>query len=200
LATVALWLLERRLHHIVGDMGIIAIIPLIAFFGTGVLKKEDFNNFLWTVIMLAMGGLALGEAVNSSGLLEAIAIVVKAQVTGYGLLHTMFIFIVLMLVVATFISHTVAAVILLPVVFEVGSVLPDPHPRLLVMGATMMCSCAMGLPVSGFPNMNAIMLEDATGRTYLKTSDFIHNGIPASILAAGVIMTLGYAIMSFMAF
>lgn len=47
--------------------------PAVAFFGFGVLSKDDFNGFLWNVVMLAMGGLALGEAVKSSGLLLTIA-------------------------------------------------------------------------------------------------------------------------------
>ena len=51
----------------------LAIIPLVAFFGFGVLSKDDFNGFLWNVVMLAMGGLTLGEAVQSSGLLAAIS-------------------------------------------------------------------------------------------------------------------------------
>lgn len=53
-------------------MGVIAILPMVAFFGTGILSKDDFNSFLWHVVMLAMGGLALGEAVKSSGLLQTI--------------------------------------------------------------------------------------------------------------------------------
>jgi di/tricarboxylate transporter len=51
----------------------------VAFFGFGVLSKDDFNGFLWNVVMLAMGGLALGEAVKSSGLLLTIA-----TVRGFG--------------------------------------------------------------------------------------------------------------------
>lgn len=43
-------------------MGIIAVLPLVAFFGFDVLRKDDFNSFLWNVVMLAMGGMALGEA------------------------------------------------------------------------------------------------------------------------------------------
>ncbi|RKP11722.1 SPX domain-containing protein, partial [Piptocephalis cylindrospora] len=82
--TVILWCLESHLHSIVGDMGVLAIIPLVAFFGTGVLSKEDFNNFLWTVIMLAQGGIALGKAVESSGLLHTIARTIQASVHGYG--------------------------------------------------------------------------------------------------------------------
>ena len=57
-----------------------------------------------------------------------------------------------------------------------GLRLQDPHPKLLVMGAALMCSGAMGLPVSGFPNMTAIALEDAFGRTYVTTLDFLMVG------------------------
>ena len=53
----------------------------------------------------------------------------------------------------------------------------EPHPQLLVMGAGLMCSGAMGLPVSGFPNMNAVALEDQTGQNYLTTADFLKVGI-----------------------
>jgi len=56
-----------------GEMGVLAIIPLVGFFGFGVLDKDDFNGFLWNVVMLAMGGLALGDAVQSSGLLLTIS-------------------------------------------------------------------------------------------------------------------------------
>lgn len=37
--TIALWCAEKSLERYVGDMGIIAVIPLLAFFGTGILSK-----------------------------------------------------------------------------------------------------------------------------------------------------------------
>jgi len=39
LVTIGLWCVEHRIEPLVGDMGIIAIIPIVAFFSTGVLKK-----------------------------------------------------------------------------------------------------------------------------------------------------------------
>ena len=39
LVTIGLWCVEHRIEASVGDMGIIAIIPIVAFFSTGVLKK-----------------------------------------------------------------------------------------------------------------------------------------------------------------
>lgn len=135
-------------------MGVVAIIPLVLFFGTGVLTKEDFNNFLWTIIILAAGGLALGKAVSSSGLLHLIANAITHEVKEMGLYTVMVVFASLILVVATFISHTVAALIFLPVVRQVGIDMGNSHSNLLVMGSALMCSAAMGLPTSGFPNMS----------------------------------------------
>lgn len=37
--TIALWCAEKSVEGYVGDMGVIAIIPLLAFFGTGILSK-----------------------------------------------------------------------------------------------------------------------------------------------------------------
>ena len=51
------------------------------------------------------------------------------------------------------------------------------------------------IQVSGFPNMTAISLEDATGRTYVKTWDFLKVGILSSILTYIVLVTVGYALM-----
>jgi len=196
LVTIGLWCVSHQLEGVFGDMGVIAIIPIVLFFGTGILTKEDFNNFLWTIIILAAGGLALGKAVNSSGLLKTIALTITDGVAGVSLYGVTCIFAGLIAVVATFISHTVAALIVLPLVREVGASMADPHPNLLVMSSVLMASAAMGLPTSGFPNMTAIMMEDPqTGQRYLQVRHFITRGIPATALAYVVIVTLGYGIM-----
>ncbi|ORZ39456.1 SPX domain-domain-containing protein [Catenaria anguillulae PL171] len=177
LLTIVLWCVESAIESWVGDMGIIALVPIVVFFGSGVLNKDDFNNFLWSVIMLAMG--------------------LCPRHVVWGVLFT---FSALVLVVATFISHTVAALIVLPIVAEVGNQMADPHPRLLVMGAALMCSGAMGLPISGFPNMNAISQEDATGKPYLRTWDFVKVGVPASVGVWLAILTMGYGTMWYLAY
>ena len=89
----------------------------------------------------------------------------------------------IVLVVTSFISHTVGALIILPVVAQVGAALPHPEARTMVMAAgtfllkltraALMCSGAMGLPVSSFPNMNAISLDGPTGLPWLSIIDFI---------------------------
>ena len=135
LITIALWCVTHQLEHVFGDMGVVAVIPIVLFFGTGILTKEDFNNFLWTIIILAAGGLSLGKSVESSGLLHTIAGSISEKVYGMSLYGVLVVFSGLILVIATFISHTVAALIFLPLVQRVGASMDQPHPNLLVMGS-----------------------------------------------------------------
>lgn len=211
LVTIGLWCASHQMESIFGDMGVIAIIPIVLFFGIGILTKEDFNNFPWTIIILAAGGLSLGKAVKSSGLLHTVAGIVTKEVEGMSLYVVLVVFSALILVIATFISHTVAALIILPLVFDVGISMDEPHPNLLVMGGVLMCSAAMGLPTSGFPNMSklsldlmcffsdifvaAIMKEDPTGQRYLRVKHFISRGVPSSIITLVVVVTMGYGLM-----
>ncbi|KAI1453164.1 SPX-domain-containing protein [Annulohypoxylon moriforme] len=159
IATIGLWCASHQLESTFGDMGVIAIIPIVLFFGIGILTKEDFNNFPWTIIILAAGGLALGKAVKSSGLLHTVAEGISQEVNGVDLYGILIIFSSLTLVIATFISHTVAALIILPLVSDIGKDMDEPHPNLLVMAAALMCSAAMALPTSGFPNMTRPIIE-----------------------------------------
>lgn len=59
LVTIGLWCVEHEIESTIGDMGIIAIIPIVAFFATGILKK------VWCVrgdlMSLADTGLFIGR-------------------------------------------------------------------------------------------------------------------------------------------
>jgi phosphate transporter len=44
LITIALWCVAHQIEDYVGDMGVIAIIPIVAFFSTGVLKKVSIAH------------------------------------------------------------------------------------------------------------------------------------------------------------
>lgn len=121
LLTIALWCLEKKFEAWVGDMGIIAIVPIIAFFGTGILSKvrcrrknsvsaclthfprlqQDFHAFQWSIVFIAMSGSALGRAVLSSGLLDDLDKGLESFVEGMGLYTVLIIFAAISLVVAT---------------------------------------------------------------------------------------------------
>jgi phosphate transporter len=195
LTTIVLWLLEVKIREWVGHSGIIGLFPMIMFFGSGILSKDDFNSFPWTVVMLAMGGISLGAGVKNTHLLESITGGIKDTLSQQPYFVALLTFCSITLVIATFISHTVSAVILLPLVREVGMRLPGGSTNLLVLGAGIMCSGAMGLPISGFPNITAVSLEDATGEPYVRTRDFLRIGVPMSIVVCLLTVSVGYGLM-----
>ncbi|KAH9948583.1 Sodium/sulfate symporter [Amylocystis lapponica] len=195
LVTIALWCVEHQIQDIVGDMGVIAIIPIVAFFSTGVLKKEDFEQFLWTVVFLAMGGIALGKGVTSSGLLEVMDDGIRDLIDGLSFYTVVLVLSFIVLVVSTFISHTIASVLLVPIAKEVGSGMPGNRANLLIFLTGLICSTGMGMPVSGFPNQTAANQVDEMGQLYLTNIDFLKNGVPASVIAAMVVATIGFLLM-----
>ena len=121
----------------------------------------------------------LGYAVQSSKLLQMLANVITL------LPQNLFLIVVvcniIMLIASTFVSSTVAAIILLPLALQIG--IGVGHPKAIVMCCVIMGSGAMALPVSSFPNMNAISVTDPNGGPYLSTVDFIKCGITQTIFA-----------------
>jgi len=184
-----------------GDMGIIAIIPIIAFFATGVLKKDDFEQFAWTIVFLAMGGIALGEGVTQSGLRGVLAVIIRDLLDGVKLREVVLIMSPIVLIISTFISHTIASLLLVPIAAQVGAQVganlggSGDAANLLVFMMGLICSAGMGMPVSGFPNQTAATQEDDLGVLYLTNVDFLKNGVPASIIATVVVATVGLLLM-----
>jgi di/tricarboxylate transporter len=54
-------------------------ILILIFFLCG---QDDFEQFLWSVVFLAMGGIALGKGVTSSGLLDKMDILIRGLISG----------------------------------------------------------------------------------------------------------------------
>eukprot|EP00523_Entomoneis_sp_CCMP467_P007249 CAMPEP_0168727390 /NCGR_PEP_ID=MMETSP0724-20121128/5154_1 /TAXON_ID=265536 /ORGANISM="Amphiprora sp., Strain CCMP467" /LENGTH=773 /DNA_ID=CAMNT_0008774223 /DNA_START=131 /DNA_END=2452 /DNA_ORIENTATION=- len=194
---VLLWCSSMELSQFFGDMGVLGIVPFAIFFGLGLLSKDDLNNFLWSVVVLAMGGLVLGEVVTTSGLLEVVAGSIARFIEENNLTvwSTLSIFTALILFFTSFCSHTVGAIVVLPIAAAVGSNMEPSHAKELVFGGALVCSAAMGLPVSGFPNMTAVSVEDNLGNRFLPTRDFLKIAVPASIICWLIIITFGYALI-----
>jgi len=174
-----------------------------------VLKKDDFEQFMWTIVFMAMGGIALGKGVMSSGLLDVLDAVIRERLKDLSLYTVVLVLSVVVLVISTFISHTIASVLLVPIAKEVGSNLNAKlglsastgfgsvgnQANLLIFITGLICSSGMGMPVSGFPNQTAATQEDELGQLYLSNVDFLKNGIPASIISTVVVATVGFLLM-----
>ena len=83
---------------------------------------------------------------------------------------------------------------MLPIIAKVG--LEVEHPRMLVVGAAIMCSGAMGLPVSSFPNANsmAAMRDKRGSEAFLSNRDFVRTGFPMALYMLLIMQTVGYGL------
>jgi len=194
LATTLLWatLSFEPLHATFGDPAIVGLAFVAIAFGSGFLTKEDFNGLAWHLLALIGGGNALGLAVSKSGLLTlASSSLLRAQhAIGGGVWLLTLELLSAMLVLTSFVSHTVAAIVTMPLIASIGA--SAGAPAQIVFCCALTCSAAMALPMSSFPNVNSLLAEDDYGRAYLSATDFVKIGLPASVLVSALAATLAF--------
>ncbi|KAG8345072.1 SPX domain [Trypanosoma vivax] len=186
LVTIVLWILPP--HLLFGDTGVVALIPIVVFFGGGILAKEDFNTLSWHLMFLLAGGNMLGLCASDSKMLDIIADNMHETLLQQPPYLSLVILMSIVACVTTFVSHTVSAMVLLPMILKIGLLLPKQEgyfaftPVTLVLLCTLMCSGAMAFPISSFPNVNSLLAEDSHGRPYLKAKDFLFCGTIITLL------------------
>lgn len=192
LVTVGLWCSFDAVKPLFGSMGIIGLIPIIALYGPGILDASDFKSMDWGILMLLGGGAALGDAVQTSGLLESVGHwLLKAFQRAEFSVYTQYMFFnVVIISVANFISHTVAAITMLGVVGQVGHAVEKG--RTFVLGGVICDSGACGLPVSSFPNVLAYGMKDSNGEQYLGATDFMVPAVVVELATLLIMSSLGW--------
>ena len=168
-----------------GHMGIFGLFSVVVFHASGLLTARDFQQLPWPVLAVLGGGIVLGKAVETSGLLDSLLELISSQIDGYPIWVVSAIFFTLIALIANFFSSTVCAIIFFPLIAKIGISLN--HPNLFLIGAALMTSGAMGLPVSSFPNANA-----AAADTLLCTKDFVCTGFPIGVALLALLLSGGY--------
>jgi len=140
---VALWLTSKY-HGI--PSSIVALIPLVVFFGLRLLGGNDLNDLGWGILFIIGGGMSLGIAMRESGLSEWIVGLIPFE--GMSILAILFIFALAAAVMTTFISNSATANLLLPIVVGVTALAPETSAVVVALAA----SAAMILPISTPPN------------------------------------------------
>jgi len=161
LLTVALWL-TSPIHKLSSYQ--VALLPVIFLFGSGMLKRDHFQQLGWNVLVLIAGGTVLGFAISKTGLdiwlinklgLEAVsatlALVIAAFFTG---------------LLSNFMSNTSTAAIVLPIVLGLSA----GNTSMSAIAIALAASAAMMLPVSTPPNAIAY------GSDMIKIKDMLKAG------------------------
>jgi sodium-dependent dicarboxylate transporter 2/3/5 len=126
--------------------GTVALVPVVVFFSTRVLTVDDLRSLPWEVVLLIGGGLALGAAIEQSGLAAWFSM--RLPIDGTPRFLVMGAVAVIAVVLSSFMSNTAAVNVLAPIVMGLASV---PHATLLVVVA-FACTLSMPLPISTPPN------------------------------------------------
>uniref|UniRef100_M4B2I1 Citrate transporter-like domain-containing protein n=1 Tax=Hyaloperonospora arabidopsidis (strain Emoy2) TaxID=559515 RepID=M4B2I1_HYAAE len=142
LLTIFLWASFSVTSATFGDLGIISLMFMFVMFGTGMMSQFDFNSFSWHILFLIGGGNVLGDmsssaeclntcchvqAVHRSGLLDTLSkSVIHALPSGNVWVVTVSLC-GLVVCLTTFVSHTVASIILLPIIVDMAIQIGHPH-------------------------------------------------------------------------
>ena len=145
--TIVLWM-STGLHGM--NTYVVAIVPLAIFTLTGIIGKEELKLINWDVLWLVAGGIAIGIALDKTGLAA-----VMANSIDYSVLPALLVILVMSFLcwlMANFISNTATANLLMPIAAAVATSMDDLS--LLVMLVVGACSASLGmiLPVSTPPN------------------------------------------------
>ncbi|HEU4563502.1 MAG TPA: DASS family sodium-coupled anion symporter [Gemmatimonadaceae bacterium] len=176
--TIAAWVLlgGRRV-----DFAIIAILGAAAMFVLRVLKWEDLEGYIhWSVVLMYGGAIALGVAIDKSGVAHWLAhtvigdVRVPSYVAAVGLA-------VSTLVLSEFMSNAAAVAVMLPLGFSLASQL-GASPTALVLSASIGAGLAFTLPISSAPNTIAF----ASG--YLRMTDFVRVGTIMTLLSIAILL------------
>jgi len=149
--TILLWLTDF-IHGM--NSYIVAMLPVGIFSITGIINKEDLKKISWDVLWLVSGGIALGLAMDKSGLAKNLVNSIPFEnysphmIIGGAALLTV--------VMANFMSNTATANLLMPILAALGTSVSSLAglgglPTLIIVAA-IAASMGMALPISTPPN------------------------------------------------
>jgi len=171
-----------------GGTPVVAMFYIAVALATGLVSRQTFNSYSWHLLFLIGGGSALGFVVSSSGLLEVITHFAKKGLSNEP--FTLVAELALVLVGATtFVSHTVAALVFMPLVVKLGA--SAGVQELAVLVCSLSCSVACALPMTSFPNVNSLLAADDSGKPWLNARHFLRAGTPMTLLMALLLVTFG---------
>lgn len=180
IVTIGLWLTDF-IHGM--NSYIVAMIPVTIFSVTGIINKADLQRVSWDVLWLVSGGIALGYALDATGL--ASRLVNGIDFNSFSPFVIILVAPLIAAVMANFMSNTATANLLLPLMAVVGtsvsSIAEYGGSQMIVLITTIACSMGMALPISTPPNALAF------GTGLISTKQMARPGI--IIASIGVLLS-----------
>lgn len=173
--TILLWLFGSKIGL---NAYVVAMFPIAVFTAGGIITAADMKKMSWDVLWLVSGGIALGVGLAKTGLSKHL--IASVPFDQFSPLAIVAMSALLAMVMATFMSNTATANLILPIIAALGTSLLSLEElggaKMLIIATTFGCSLAMLLPVSTPPNAMAYATN------YFKTKDMIKAGVFVDIL------------------
>lgn len=193
-ATIVVWIvLPFGADRVFSDYGIVGFVPLLIFYGSGILPSRKIADLPWNVIFTLFGGSVLSKIVQMSGLMDAISNTMAKVLGKQTLWVTILIVNICVIVIDFFITHSVSCQITMPLVANFAAK-RGGHIALFCMCGCMATTASQIMPVSSFPNMCSFSITDDTKKEYFKSQEFIKWGITITGVLIACVMTIFYFI------
>ncbi|MEM7106680.1 MAG: DASS family sodium-coupled anion symporter [Bacteroidota bacterium] len=180
--TIILWLTDF-IHGM--NSYVVAMLPVAVFSATGIINKKDLQLVSWDVLWLVSGGIALGLALDKSGLASRVIGAIPFE--GFSPLLIVLAVSVVAAVMANFMSNTATANLLLPLVAVLGTSISSLNAyggtQMVIVATTIACSMGMALPISTPPNALAF------GTGLFETKQMAKPGVAMAII--GLLLSYG---------
>ena len=194
IVTILMWVIPKDVHGL--DSNSVAIIPIAVFSITGVITKKDLKNMSWDVLWLVAGGFALGVALQETNLATDM---INAVPWGDNAMLIIISASCICLFMATFMSHTATASLLVPILGGVASAMlsqgtmDNAGAVALLVAVAFASSLGMALPISTPPNAMAY----ATGHVEQKGMAISGTILCIIGLALTILMMVGLGAIGF---
>ena len=195
IVTILLWVIPKQYHGL--DANSVAIVPIAVFSVTGVITKKDLRGMAWDVLWLVAGGFALGVALSETNLAKDMINAIP-----FGEWNSTVLLIgasCICLFMATFMSHTATAALLVPILGGVAGAMmaagsmDNPGAVALLVTVAFASSLGMALPISTPPNAMAY----ATGHIEQKGMAISGTILCLLGLAITILMMVGLGAIGF---
>ncbi|OZS42075.1 SLC13 family permease [Photobacterium sanguinicancri] len=186
--TIMMWM-TTSLHGM--NTYVVSIIPLAVFTLTGIMGKEELKLINWDVLWLVAGGIAIGLALDKTGLAAALAHAIDYD--ALSPVAVVFTLSILCWLMANFMSNTATANLLMPIAAAVAASMESLTSMGGLQGVLVVvafsASLGMILPVSTPPNS----LAYSTG--LIESKDMAKTGLIIGLLGL-VIVYIGALILT----
>ena len=153
--------------------------------GTKLMDWESAKKLPWDIILLFGGGFALAKAFTVSGLSVWLGDALKNHVEGLDPLLVILVICLVITFLTELTSNTATVEMILPILASLAVAI-GINPLLLMLPATLSCSCAFMMPVATPPN--AIVF----GTHRLRISTMASTGVAINVIGAIVITLATY--------